>query len=193
MASTDPNTATFIQSSSLRLDFSKPKDRFESAVSLAELGTVLKSQEGSPEDEFPASPPFQECSIESRSANEQVALLVGMAGKNHWSAAISTDSRPNRLVFDVACRVTEGVSETSRQQLGSQYILLESPKQKAGTELSQNGSYGSELTFIVGERQFSFQSELNCQFRFGDEGLIEVAPVDLGAKTIRWKYSVSAV
>ena len=53
---------------------------------------ALQSVEDSPAEAWPASPPWQSLHLESRPDQRPLALLVGMAGKNHWSASI--DCRP---------------------------------------------------------------------------------------------------
>lgn len=77
---------------------------------------VYASIEGTPEDDWPASPPFQSLHFEHRPDGTQLALLVGMAGKSHWSASIELNASDRSLVFDVACRV-----RGSAGPLGSHY------------------------------------------------------------------------
>jgi hypothetical protein len=36
-----------------------------------------------------------------------VALLVGMAGRSHWSVSVEPETAANTLLFDVACRVQQ--------------------------------------------------------------------------------------
>ncbi len=71
---------------------------------------------------WPPSPPLQQLSIEPRPDKEQVALMVGMAGKSHWSMSAETDRRRRRIVLDVACRLTQ-----SPQWLGSTYQVIGAP------------------------------------------------------------------
>ncbi len=68
---------------------------------------VLLSVEGTPSDNWPASPPFQSLHIEQRDDGRTLALLVGMAGKSHWSASVEIDTVSQTVVFDVACRVRD--------------------------------------------------------------------------------------
>ena len=41
----------------------------------------------------------------TRAGAPQSALLVGMAGKSHWSVSVELDPAPAGVHFDVACRV----------------------------------------------------------------------------------------
>jgi len=67
---------------------------------------LLESIEGQPDESWPASPPLQEGRIESTGGRD-VAMLIGMAGKSHWSVSIEADAEHESLTFDVACRVKE--------------------------------------------------------------------------------------
>src|SRR4051794_451322 len=82
----------------LRITFFKSAcalDRYCHEISVVEnVGTAeervrstMTSAEGDGGDGWPASPPLQSFLIEERPSCA-VALLVGMAGQNHWSASI---------------------------------------------------------------------------------------------------------
>jgi hypothetical protein len=83
---------------------------------------VLHSIEGDTDVDWPDSPPLQELHVEQRGGGD-VALLVGRAGRSHWSASIgvaaSEDGRPS-LTFDVACRAS-----SRPVLLGSAYRLAD--------------------------------------------------------------------
>src|SRR5262245_63134211 len=59
--------------------------------------TLLESIEGNSSDVWPASPPFSHVNVSwiaSDSEQGHVAMLVGAAGKNHWSMCVAArDSR----------------------------------------------------------------------------------------------------
>jgi hypothetical protein len=87
---------------------------------------LLRSVESAADVVWPESPPLQELHIEDR-GGVPVALLVGRAGKSHWSASIAFErfgddvSSPTtgcKLVVDIACRLT-----ALPQMLGSTYRL----------------------------------------------------------------------
>ena len=106
----------------LQIEFFRQGDRYAHRISLAgddRPVELLVSVEGGghvdgpnpnrpdcdyADDAWPASPPFQELRIEPRSDGRQVALLVGMAGRSHWSASVEADPQLGRFTFDVACR-----------------------------------------------------------------------------------------
>ncbi len=66
---------------------------------------VLISSEGTPQEDWPASPPLQSAAVEQREPGAPLALLVGMAGKSHWSASVVPDAASDRLQFELATRV----------------------------------------------------------------------------------------
>ena len=68
---------------------------------------MLESVEGSASDDWPASPPLQNLSIEELAPGRRAALLVGMAGRSHWSASIEPVPGQAALLFDVACRTSD--------------------------------------------------------------------------------------
>ncbi len=63
--------------------------------------------------------PLQQRSVEELRPATKVALLVGMAGKSHWSMSVEPANDRAGFVFDVACRSGETAG-----QLGSGYLLL---------------------------------------------------------------------
>lgn len=100
----------------LQLEFAWQVDRYRHTlrfvppVASPEPIPVAVSQEGSPTDDWPASPAFQQLLIEPRGALH-VALLVGMSGTSHWSASIEPVPDMAAFDFDVACRLRATASE----------------------------------------------------------------------------------
>lgn len=114
-----------IEAGSLRVSFVRRGDRYGHTIDVApddqDWQTVFTSIEGASNESWPKSPPLQQLHIESREAGKTVALLVGMAGPNHWSASIEADPAAATLTFDVACRVRHwpGVRLGSEYQVGA--------------------------------------------------------------------------
>ncbi len=89
------------------VSFVKQKDRFGHVVALIqgdECTPLFVTLEGTDEEDWPASPPFQEIHMEDRT-DGMVALLVGMAGDSHWSAAVEPLDESGGIHFSVACRM----------------------------------------------------------------------------------------
>ncbi len=94
----------------LRLRFVRRDDRVHQTVEwfdavAGEFVPLLESREGESSDVWPASPPLQQFLIESRGAAGQVALLVGMAGRSHWSLSVEPLADRVGFRFDAACRL----------------------------------------------------------------------------------------
>jgi hypothetical protein len=84
--------------------------------------TWLTSCEGSDDEPWPTSPALQSLHIERHGADD-IAFLVGMAGRSHWSASIRANQAMDRIEFEIACR-----ANSMPLWLGSTYELLESTK-----------------------------------------------------------------
>src|SRR5438045_2944877 len=98
-------------------------DRYYHAISLighsGRIMPLMESLNGLAEDEWPPSPPLQTLSIETLPDGRSVALLVGMAGRSHWSASIEPVSGQAKLIFDIACR-----HPGPPHWLGSRYLQM---------------------------------------------------------------------
>ena len=134
----------------------------------------MNSIEGGSSDPWPPSPPFQELSIEDRGNSENVALLVGMAGKCHWSAAIFANDLG--LEFDLACR-TNGASEN----LKSSYKLVES---------LQCSSIDNEFQFESDSVSGRIETMDGCELCFAEKQFVEIHANPSREKTVRWKYQI---
>lgn len=94
----------------LRVVFNFVSGRFRQTVQIqSSCGDLLESWEDetvSVDEDWPASPPIQQLSLES--INDRPTLLgVGQAGKSHWSISVETMDRKNAdaaIRFDLACR-----------------------------------------------------------------------------------------
>jgi hypothetical protein len=115
--------ATGSSGTSLRLEFIWLGDRYGQRISLIDAKgaaqQLLESIEGTPHDAWPPSPPLQSLTIETRPNGQHAALLLGMAGRCHWSASIETAEGKAALIFDIACRHGENPGH-----LGSLYRRL---------------------------------------------------------------------
>ncbi len=112
--------ATDADGNRLRLEFTWLGDRYGQRVSQIDRSgssqPLLESIEGTPHDAWPSSPPLQSLTIETRPNGNQVALLLGMAGRCHWSASIEAAEGQAAFIFDIACRHGENPGP-----LGSRY------------------------------------------------------------------------
>jgi len=139
---------------------------------------LLASLEGSPDDEWPPSPPLTTVETLPGSSHAQALLLLGMAGRSHWSASIRI-SEPNRSIeLEVACRIKEQPA-----WLGSSYRTMVA------------GEMTGHVAQLKVEDQTVGIAAVGASVHVTREGLkIAVAPpVGPFPQTVRWNYSVRHV
>jgi hypothetical protein len=106
-----------------------------------------ESVEGSSDDIWPPSPPFQSLELQSLPDGRQIAFLVGMAGSSHWSAAVEARCKPEEIHFDIACRCS-----TPPASLGSEYRIAAPPAVShvnAGRHFSLRGPKDGHCTSLI--------------------------------------------
>jgi len=167
----------------LQITFDWQRDRFTRSISAVDAKrdvVLLASLEGTNDDEWPLSPPLQSLAIEQREEGRQVALLVGMAGRSHWSMSVESWPNEQTLVFDAACRIHE-----SPTMLGATYQTMFAPSRLG----SQSFDIGHECKFESAAMSDSAQSMVH-----ESEGRISLR-IDTNKaslpKTFRWQYTIS--
>lgn len=104
-------------------------DRFAHRVSVVAPGegaveyetTLWESREGTSADRWPASPPFQQLSVEPAPDGAPRAFLVGQSGVSHWSAAVEA------VFFDPVLRTVRRPHEMSNPAAAAQAMLPHDP------------------------------------------------------------------
>lgn len=152
----------------LKLVFKWDVDRYCHAISVigrdGRIMLLAESMNGSVDDDWPPSPPLQTLSIENLPDGRSVALLVGMAGRSHWSASIEPVNGQSKLIFDIACR-----HSGPPRWLGSRYL-----------QMSMLAS--SYLSIESGNARISEENEV-----------VEIVPQNILPRgTSRWRFVVSA-
>ena len=169
----------------LRVAFANHGDRMAHAIAYVERSSnaeriteLCASLEGAANETWPPSSPLQSLSIEQR-ASGNVALLVGMAGRSHWSASFATFAGSTRILVEHACRVS-GEAE----RLGSGYrcpldnVILETDN-------------GQELFLSVGATRIRWRAK---QIEIiGDANVLFPADQPWSAKPVRWQYELEIV
>jgi hypothetical protein len=187
------NLEQWLDGDDLRIRFFLQGDRYAHEIWLREgdvWAPVLRSVEGSASDDWPASPPFQSLHIDERSGTRSLALLVGMAGKSHWSASVQLDPAGRQASFDVACRV-RGVSG----RLTSSYRLVE-PRSSEAFMLDPTGQQATCGLARPSEPSIQFQIyQEHAPVQLSHNGgelmlLAEDAGLQEQARTVRWRYDV---
>lgn len=136
---------------------------------------LLESVEGGGDDPWPPSPPLQELHIERQAVGREVALLVGRAGRSHWS--LSVEAFENRLVLDAACRLS-----TDAEWLGSSY------RAPTGVEIGNDGAtFAGGLLRILSATEEGTIIAGNAVVRIHAERQAATGP-----RTARWRYAIEA-
>lgn len=182
MASTVSELIT-LGSGGLSIILSRVADRYrhEVVVTTDETHVVLTSLEGANDQVWPPSPPFQELHLHQPREGINAALLVGRAGRSHWSASIEFDASREAVLFDIACRSSGDI-----EWLGSRYQSLVRPSLATATE-------GRTLFFAYDLQVHVLDGEA-CMSAEGSTDVLSIAPkwtVASTAQTIRWRYRVS--
>jgi hypothetical protein len=148
----------------LRVEFFWDGDRFGQLISTVspngEPQPILQSIEGSPADDWPASPPLQNLSIENLAGSRRAALLVGMAGQSHWSASVEAMPDKPELAFDLACR-----HATLPTWLGNRYRRLSDQASRV-TIHGEDARVGESESIIAIEPAMALAPRGTSRWRF---------------------------
>jgi hypothetical protein len=171
------------QGRGLRVRFIRTRDRLRHEVALVSPGgerMLLRSIEGDDQDRWPESPPFQQATRHEVEAGRPAALLVGMAGRSHWSASVEADAAQRRLIFDVACRLSEPAG-----RLGSAYEAAAAIERR-GEQIVFSSSQGLPRCQIVLQVESGAKVRWDSPERFA----IDAAALSAGIGTVRWRYAL---
>ncbi len=170
----------------LRISFLWQEDRYGHEIAYVDdqtTSTLLVTERESAELAWPGSPPLQQISWLESAPGRRVALLVGMAGKSHWSFSVEADQGAVGLVLDVACRV-----QCQPEWLGSTYRC----------EHATSGETPNTACFKVGNLEGTVvaQSPSDIQPVVIDRSGTRLSIVPRLDKintpvTVRWKYRVA--
>lgn len=128
--------------SSAVVEFERRGGRFIHSVGWSDSDARWRSLEAEPEEPWPSSPPLQDLLLQEQPSGATVALLVGQAGKSHWSLSVEPLAEAGAFRFDVACRVQAPPPRLgSGYQVGPGLIIAE-----AGTLAKNRGTTRIEPT-----------------------------------------------
>jgi hypothetical protein len=151
----------------LCVEFRHRGDRYGHVISLVQPAgkavPLLESVEGLPSEDWPASPPLQSLHLQEMPSGRWAALLVGMAGRSHWSASVEAAAGRAELTFDVACRTG------SDGWLGSKYRWLDA-------------SAMERIVIVAGSYQTGIESAA------GGIAIESIAKAETAPRTVRWMY-----
>jgi hypothetical protein len=162
----------------LAVEFFRRQDRYVHVIYRIATGLALpvwETVEGTDAEDWPASPPLQQLSIQTLPDGRRVALLVGMAGTSHWSLSVEPSPSDTALIFDVACRLSQPA------------VFLGSRYQRCATWEAVRGV--SWITAVPCDEPAASDT-LQCTVQQGDSLVIvtPLVPSALPPRTVRWKY-----
>lgn len=180
-----------IEGGGLRVDFTRADDRFAHVIGWLnevpggglEFVPLLESVEGTADDNWPASPPLQSLHVEDRPDGKRLALLVGMAGRSHWSASLEFDPALGKATWDVACRL-----HAEPAALTSTYRVVEA-KLLSVSDSSVRLSSGSRCF----ELQLEGSDQHSCTLNATSPTQLTIqcfSPPGLLPRTVRWRYTL---
>ena len=183
-----PEEAHWLRAGELAVRFPWRGDRFGHEIGLVrgdKFVPIVCALEGTAQDDWPASPALQSLDLNSGPVPNSLALLVGMAGKSHWSASVEVHGA--ELRFDVACRLRPH----DLGLLGSTYVALGQTRlqdqRTARIALAGSAAKSAEILISLDE-QFP-----DTRWEFAGDRL-RVAPAAAATKvaqTVRWGYRVA--
>ena len=184
--------------SAVKLVFEQRNDRWaQQWFLITDQGrnVFLTSAEGTPDQNWPPSPPLQEVSRHELATGDAV-LCVGMAGKSHWSASYSVESstqpsQPIQINADLAC-LQKGASSVPVEMLaiGSTFELDAACTVVASTEGRIEVSLNADQIVLT-----AFSGE-GCETVFGlTDHTLRVRPRHVSNSPVvatRWGFVVEA-
>jgi hypothetical protein len=178
-----------VENTFVRLEFHKVEDRW--AHSLLAIGptrtkTLLRSVEGTPDDNYPSSPPLHDINQHSL-ANGEAMLGVGTASSGHWSIAYSAEERDDRSIIraDLACLLKK--PDCANKWLGSTYSI----GKLADAQATDHG-----VRLIVSEAEIEFTANPAFASILLEGDRIVVTPEKFSQRedeSTRWMFSIGGV
>ena len=177
----------------LSLSFVWHVDRYAHTIALVDDGRLvplLASLEGSRDDAWPESPPLQSLTAQEQPGGRRTILLVGMAGRNHWSLGAQTEggkasSGAPAIVIDVACRLN-----SPDGQLASCYRSMTPAVVERAGQIAHWDASGRRCQIEI-----LAAGDVPAAVQATHDGLSIVAPAtaEPTPTTVRWKYRVVLV
>jgi len=186
----------------IQLSFGKLDDRWAHDwqwVDGDQVQTLLKSREGSQDQNWPPSPPLQEISHHELPSGEAI-LGVGMAGKGHWSASFSMDdttsivaggkTETGTIKADLACLQKSVMTE--KEETAETWTALGSSYETGSCEIEQVSDQQVRLVLPQATLVLEAISNGEMQTRLKWDGLVlRVIPVEFSNSPVaatRWGY-----
>jgi hypothetical protein len=188
-----------LRDADLELSFRHVGDRWQHCVSVRHDGQwrpLLTSEEGSPADDVPPSPPFQDLRFEQLAERVCEFQLLGQSGKGVYSGAVRFDGGSGTIDFDLCAR---GRSKETRLCTASRYVLA---AEDLLPQVQQDG--GLLALFVCGGRSVEIEAvpikdcpRTECRLmtvdnvRRIDAGCFESTDLPGKVLSVRWRYRMN--
>lgn len=147
---------------------------------------LFVSHEGEAGEAWPPSPPLQQLLIEPRGSEGQVALLVGMAGRSHWSLSVEPVAGRAAFRFDAACRLNAPPTWLGHVWRASETL----GRPSEATPNAMSWRIGAGLLAMTGEAASDRESLAPCEFHDGECRIGAKIPEGRFPLTVRWRFTV---
>ncbi|QDT49653.1 hypothetical protein Pan258_37080 [Symmachiella dynata] len=176
----------------IRLVCELTADRWQHTLSVSTGGKwvdVLSSLEGSPQDESPASPVFQELLLDEKHAQLTEVQMFGRSGKCLYAVAVGMNTETKILDFDVSARF---VGAEMPKRVTSSYGGGDWAVAETSPPVATEAQSGLQLAILdvpgMPPCEAHWFPTAGLKIGYGD---LSSVPTTTGGTTIRWQYQVS--
>jgi len=180
-----------VNGASLRCITTRVADRYRLAVEIVTTGeavAALSSVDAAVDQPWPLTPPWQELHVHA-AADGRVLMLVGRAGKSHWSMSVTAEYDRPALIFDVACRLREPPDflGTTYQLSRTDFLFRPNSEGEVRTELEIQPTAAGSPSLLLKVDEIAGAASATIDIT--DDQLIIRAPQPTQPHaTVRWKY-----
>ncbi len=119
-------------------------------------------------------------------------MLVGRAGKSHWSMSVTADEDTPALIFDVACRLREppGFLGTTYQLSRTDFQVRPTGSANARTALEIRPTAAGRPSLLLKVDEIAGAAPATIEVA-DDQVIIRAPQPTQPQATVRWKYRLS--
>ena len=187
-----------LRDANIELSFRQVGDRWQHCVSVSNHGEwfpLLTSEEGTPADDVPPSPPLQDLRFEQLADDVFEFQLMGQSGKGVYSAAVRLDGGASTIDFDLCARgraKEPPLCTVSRYVVPGEHLLPKIQQLPGAVVLFTRGGQSVEMTPVpvAGSLDSDCLLTVIQNERRIDAGCFDSTGTGLQGKgfSVRWRY-----